>query len=78
MTPAAGAQGGLQQAAPHCCTQLTPARRSRPPLLLVPPLHRPGTPAARMKRVPTQVVKARTRELTALVDAFTGNCQVRV
>jgi len=33
---------------------------------------RPGTPAARMKRVPTQIVKARTREVSKLVDSFTG------
>ena len=32
---------------------------------------RPGTPAARMKRVPTQVVKGRTRQVSALVDSFT-------
>ncbi|QDZ25522.1 radical SAM methylthiotransferase [Chloropicon primus] len=32
---------------------------------------RPGTPAARMKRVPTQIVKARTRQVSALVDSFT-------
>jgi threonylcarbamoyladenosine tRNA methylthiotransferase CDKAL1 len=33
---------------------------------------RPGTPAARMKRVPTSVVKARSRRLAALVDTFPG------
>ena len=32
---------------------------------------RTGTPAARMKRVPTQIVKARTREVSKLVDSFT-------
>lgn len=31
---------------------------------------RPGTPAARMAKVPTQVVKARSREVTALVDSW--------
>ena len=31
---------------------------------------RPGTPAARMKRVPTQIVKARSRELTALFESY--------
>lgn len=31
---------------------------------------RPGTPAARMKRVDTAVVKARSRRLTLLVDGF--------
>eukprot|EP00898_Chlorokybus_atmophyticus_P006186 jgi/Chlat1/6569/Chrsp45S06035 len=31
---------------------------------------RPGTPAARMKRVPTAEVKSRTRELTALFESF--------
>lgn len=31
---------------------------------------RPGTPAARMKRVKTQIVKARSREVSALVDSF--------
>uniref|UniRef100_A0A7S0RPG7 TRAM domain-containing protein n=1 Tax=Chlamydomonas leiostraca TaxID=1034604 RepID=A0A7S0RPG7_9CHLO len=33
---------------------------------------RPGTPAARMKRVPTEVAKARSRELSALVDSWSG------
>lgn len=32
---------------------------------------RPGTPAARMKRVPTDVVKARSREITTLVESWT-------
>lgn len=36
---------------------------------------RPGTPAARMKRVPTQVVKQRSREITLLTDTFTGSCE---
>jgi len=31
---------------------------------------RPGTPAARMKKVPSQVVKARSRALSALVEGF--------
>ena len=31
---------------------------------------RPGTPAARMKRVPTDVVKARSREITIEVDSW--------
>ena len=31
---------------------------------------RPGTPAAKMKRVPTQIVKARTRELTAFFESY--------
>lgn len=31
---------------------------------------RPGTPAARMKRVPTNIVKQRTRRLTTLVESF--------
>lgn len=31
---------------------------------------RPGTPAARMKRVDTSVVKARSRRVSALVDGF--------
>ena len=31
---------------------------------------RPGTPAAKMKRVPTQIVKARSRELTALFESY--------
>lgn len=31
---------------------------------------RPGTPAARMKRVPTDVVKARSREITTEVDSW--------
>ncbi len=31
---------------------------------------RPGTPAARMKRLPSEVVKARSRELSALVDSW--------
>lgn len=30
----------------------------------------PGTPAARMKRVPTQAVKQRSRQLTSLFDSF--------
>lgn len=34
---------------------------------------RPGTPAARMKRVPTKIVKQRTRALTSLVESF-GDC----
>jgi hypothetical protein len=39
-------------------------------------LCRPGTPAARMRpRVPTSVVKARSRELTALVEGFTAPSQ---
>jgi threonylcarbamoyladenosine tRNA methylthiotransferase CDKAL1 len=32
---------------------------------------RPGTPAARMKRVPTDVVKARSREISIEVDSWT-------
>lgn len=32
---------------------------------------RPGTPAAKMKRVASQTVKARSRELTKIVDSFT-------
>jgi len=32
---------------------------------------RPGTPAARMKRVPTNVVKARSREISLEVDSWT-------
>ncbi|KAK4708497.1 hypothetical protein R3W88_029422 [Solanum pinnatisectum] len=32
---------------------------------------RPGTPAARMKKVPSNVVKQRSRELTAVFDSFT-------
>ena len=31
---------------------------------------RPGTPAAKMKRVPTQIVKARSRELTAFFESY--------
>ena len=31
---------------------------------------RPGTPAAKMKRVPTQIVKARTRELTTFFESY--------
>uniref|UniRef100_A0A7S1T7V2 Threonylcarbamoyladenosine tRNA methylthiotransferase n=1 Tax=Tetraselmis chuii TaxID=63592 RepID=A0A7S1T7V2_9CHLO len=37
---------------------------------------RPGTPAARMKKVATQVVKARSRELSALVESF-GEAEAR-
>jgi hypothetical protein len=33
---------------------------------------RPGTPAARMKRVPTAVVKSRSRRVSALVDGLQG------
>ncbi|WIA30265.1 hypothetical protein OEZ86_000355 [Tetradesmus obliquus] len=36
---------------------------------------RPGTPAARMKRVPTQVVKERSRQLTKLTDGFSSSCE---
>ncbi|KAH0747436.1 threonylcarbamoyladenosine tRNA methylthiotransferase isoform X1 [Solanum tuberosum] len=32
---------------------------------------RPGTPAARMKKVPSNVVKQRSRELTAVFESFT-------
>eukprot|EP00889_Picochlorum_renovo_P000387 jgi/Picre1/27417/NNA_000384.t1 len=32
---------------------------------------RPGTPAARMKKVPTSIVKTRSREITAEVDSWT-------
>ena len=32
---------------------------------------RPGTPAARMKKVPTKTVKQRTRALTSVVESFT-------
>ncbi|KAK9111769.1 hypothetical protein Scep_019288 [Stephania cephalantha] len=32
---------------------------------------RPGTPAARMKKVPSNVVKSRSRELTAVFESFT-------
>lgn len=32
---------------------------------------RPGTPAARMKKVPSAVVKKRSRELTSIFEAFT-------
>ncbi len=31
---------------------------------------RPGTPAARMKRIPTQEVKQRSRELTHLFQSY--------
>lgn len=31
---------------------------------------RPGTPAAKMKRIPTQIVKNRTRKLTKLFESF--------
>lgn len=31
----------------------------------------PGTPAARMKKVPSAVVKKRSRELTSIFEAFT-------
>ena len=31
---------------------------------------RPGTPAARMKRVPTEIVKRRSREVTALAESW--------
>ncbi|KAG7669451.1 hypothetical protein Ndes2437B_g05623 [Nannochloris sp. 'desiccata'] len=34
---------------------------------------RPGTPAARMKRVPTDVVKARSREISLEVDSWTDS-----
>ena len=32
---------------------------------------RPGTPAAKMKRIPTQIVKNRSRRLTTLFESFT-------
>ncbi|XP_057987175.1 uncharacterized protein LOC131171341, partial [Hevea brasiliensis] len=32
---------------------------------------RPGTPAARMKKVPSNIVKKRSRELTSVFEAFT-------
>ena len=32
---------------------------------------KPGTPAARMKKVPSAVVKKRSRELTSIFEAFT-------
>ncbi|EIE26794.1 hypothetical protein COCSUDRAFT_35241 [Coccomyxa subellipsoidea C-169] len=38
---------------------------------------RPGTPAARMKKLPNGVAKARSRALTALVDGF-GDCYQRL
>ena len=31
---------------------------------------RPGTPAAKMKRIPTQIVKNRSRRLTTLFESF--------
>ena len=34
---------------------------------------RPGTPAARMRKVPTHVVKNRSREITAEVDSWTSS-----
>ncbi|XP_065882053.1 uncharacterized protein [Euphorbia lathyris] len=34
---------------------------------------RPGTPAARMKKVPSNMVKKRSRELTSVFEAFTPN-----
>lgn len=34
---------------------------------------RPGTPAARMRKVPSHVVKARSRQLTSLTEGFTGS-----
>ncbi|WCJ44229.1 tRNA-2-methylthio-N(6)-dimethylallyladenosine synthase [Euphorbia peplus] len=34
---------------------------------------RPGTPAARMKKVPSNIVKKRSRELTSVFEAFTPN-----
>ena len=52
---------------------LAPSRAfSRPLALNISQFYpRPGTPAARMKRVPTHVVKERTRELTALFRSYT-------
>jgi tRNA A37 methylthiotransferase MiaB len=44
-------------------------------LLLVLVGVRPGTPAARMKRVPTHIVKERSRQLTRLVDSFSSSCE---
>lgn len=32
---------------------------------------KPGTPAARMKKVPSTIVKKRSRELTSVFEAFT-------
>ena len=32
---------------------------------------RPGTPAARMERIPTQIVKSRSREVTKLFESYT-------
>lgn len=34
---------------------------------------RPGTPAARMKRVPTEIVKRRSREISSLVESWTDS-----
>lgn len=49
---------------------------NHPPILLLLLLSiRPGTPAARMKRVPTQVVKERSRQLTKLTDGFSSSCE---
>lgn len=39
-----------------------------PPSVLLP--RRPGTPAARMKQLPSEVKKARSREVTAAVDGW--------
>lgn len=36
---------------------------------------RPGTPAARMKKVPTAEVKRRSREISELVETFTEATQ---
>ncbi|KAK9824276.1 hypothetical protein WJX72_009107 [[Myrmecia] bisecta] len=36
---------------------------------------RPGTPAARMKKVPSSKVKQRSREITALVDSLPATCE---
>lgn len=39
---------------------------------------RPGTPAARMKRVPTEVVKRRSREISTLVESWTDSYEAYV
>ncbi|CAI5992619.1 unnamed protein product [Closterium sp. NIES-64] len=50
----------------HCCP-FTPPPPTPVPLLLI----LPGTPAARMPKVPSGEVKQRSRALTALIESFT-------
>lgn len=69
-----GGQGSLQASGELSSTagSVVHACRVAPLLPVLIPTHhrRPGTPAARMKQLPSEVKKQRSREVTAAVEAW--------